>query len=520
MMSLDESRFAMRGAVIAPPLTKQSMWCVASVTLVFGAFAVQAYLGHNPDTSWLLFVARRTLDGAIPYRDILETNPPASFLLYMPVVILARLLGANEVAVLDGFVVFATAASLLLSGLIFARGTLLEGSRVGASLFAALLVLLILPMSSFAQREHIAVLADLPILAAIGVRSRGGRPSPTSCLLAGLGAGIAIAIKPLFALALALSLLCCFLAPARPRPWRFVELWTAAATALVYAAVVILVYPDFTARMLPLVTEIYLPARLDLVDLLALQTNFIWLALVGLFWGARGWRDTVGLALMTASVGFEAAVFIQGKGFTYHGYPAIALAAIACANVLVHPAAPADFRRLRQPLVAAAVLMVGLAGLWVFDERYDVEAHSPGLTRAIEMASDHPRLLTIGSKIALDESFARHIDAQWVGSEPVAWITYFAIAREAEPKEPPRYATAIDRERSRYASDIRENKPDVVLVDGDWWMRWTRRSPTLIEALSHYREAGQFGRVSVLQRMPDGALDHDVAADESRPPEK
>ncbi len=468
--------------------------------LVVVTLAIQAYLAHNPDTSWLLFVARRTLDGAVPYRDILETNPPASFLLYMPAVELARLLGANEIAVMDALVVLATALSLALSGAILDRAALLDRSRTAALPFGAALIFLIMPMSSFAQREHVAVLASLPLLATIGVRSLGPFPRPIDAVLAGLGAGIAIAIKPVFALAFVGPLIFCLSAAARSRPWRYPELWVAATTVLAYGGAAMLFYPEYSTRVWPLMVGIYLPARLDLVTLLMLPTFLLWATLAGLFcW--FGWcTDPLGRVLTAASAGFEAAALIQGKGFPYQNYPAVALAALACVRTVLCFAAPPEGRRFHLPPRTVPILAVVLAALWTFDERYVVEDHAPGLSAAIAEISPRPRILTIGSNSLLNESFARDIGAVWVGSEPNAWITFYAIVIDAAHGEPPRFAAAIDAERARYAADIRDERPDAILVEGEWWVRWLRRSPALLDAVADYREAGRFGQMRLFER--------------------
>ena len=55
----------------------------------------QQMLGHlNADNSWLFTAAELLLDGGRPYVDFIESNPPASFLIYFPAVCLARSLGA------------------------------------------------------------------------------------------------------------------------------------------------------------------------------------------------------------------------------------------------------------------------------------------------------------------------------------------------------------------------------------------------------------------------------------------
>ena len=65
------------------------------LSLVLVAFAIlQQSLGHhNADNSWLFTVCEKLLDGAQPYVDVIETNPPASFMIYMPAVLLARMIG-------------------------------------------------------------------------------------------------------------------------------------------------------------------------------------------------------------------------------------------------------------------------------------------------------------------------------------------------------------------------------------------------------------------------------------------
>jgi hypothetical protein len=56
----------------------------------FVAIVMRHLVAANTDVSWLITVAEKVLDGGRLYVDIIETNPPASILLYLPFVALAR----------------------------------------------------------------------------------------------------------------------------------------------------------------------------------------------------------------------------------------------------------------------------------------------------------------------------------------------------------------------------------------------------------------------------------------------
>jgi hypothetical protein len=57
------------------------------------AIGLQCRFGLLGDVSWLITVDEKWLDGATPYRAVIEINPPASLMLYWPAVALARVLG-------------------------------------------------------------------------------------------------------------------------------------------------------------------------------------------------------------------------------------------------------------------------------------------------------------------------------------------------------------------------------------------------------------------------------------------
>ena len=87
-------------------------WLVALAMAVAGRHVTLA----NTDVSWLLTLDEKWLDGARPYVDIVETNPPMSLYLYMPVALLGRWLGIAPERLLDALILALALASLTWSG--------------------------------------------------------------------------------------------------------------------------------------------------------------------------------------------------------------------------------------------------------------------------------------------------------------------------------------------------------------------------------------------------------------------
>jgi hypothetical protein len=234
-------------------------WLLLGV--VTGALALRVVLPIATDVSWLLTVAEKTLDGARPYVDFLEVNPPASIWLYLPVVWLARLFHLTPEFMTGALVFAGTFASLWFASRIAsqAKPFSLDVLNQLAALFAA--VLLILPAQTFAQREHIALIAFLPALAIYACRARGKPVVLAHAVIAGLLAGVCVAIKPhlVFALIFAAGIAAFY-----ARSWRIfftIENWAAGLVAILYAALVYFLYPAFISDVLPIVSAIYAPVR-------------------------------------------------------------------------------------------------------------------------------------------------------------------------------------------------------------------------------------------------------------------
>lgn len=486
----------------ASPAAAPGVAVAGSILLVGTAWHATGYA--NTDIAWLLTVGERVLDGAVPYRDIIETNPPGSVLLYMPAVVLGRALGVDPQVVVMLLTGLACAAALALCGAVL-RSTLPFATR-GPLLAAATAALVLLPAGSFGQREHVILSACLPLLCRLGLRSAGDGPMPRlPGLLAGVAAGVGLAVKPYYALGLVGPIL----AVLRRAGWgglaRAPEIWSAGAVAALLLGAQLLLFPAFTREVLPLLTRVYLPMRLPLPMLLGLPGGAA--ALAVLLASALARRRpassidrTIADTSSLAAVGFFAAYLVQGKGWPYHAYPCIAIGLIGLGMSVVTRAGGAAGARMWAGRIVSAAL-AGWAAV-AFDEHMDIDIEAPGLAEAVAGIGPHPRIMSLAPDIAIGHPLVRRVGGLWVGTLMSSWIELYVdrIAHGLGREGP--YGAELAFEDRTMASDIRGRHPDAVLASASDWDGWIAGAPEVAAALAGYRPAGTYGSVTLWTRRP------------------
>lgn len=469
--------------------------------IVLAAAAVQLLSKTNTDVSWLLTLSERWLAGERPYVEFIEVNPPASILLYMPAVLVSRLSGLSpEAATIALMLGGAVASAALTSGLV-TRARLVAPCRGPLNVLAIVMLLTILPTGDFAEREHIAVIAILPLLALISGSIAGWRPALVTAVLAGAGGGIAVAIKPMFALALAGPV---FLLIGR-RGWRapFSEpaLYAAALLPLAYGVAVPFAFPAFTGDVLHRVLVAYVPLRQPLVAVLLSPVTLtgIGFVFVAMLLTQRGGRTPWISVLLLAALGFAVAFVGQGKGWAYQALPMNTLAALSAVTALLD-GRPAD--RSRGLLCAISLLLAGCGAL-DFAAHPTMGAAIPGLAEAIVATKPHPTMMALTSDIALGHPLVRDVGGRWVGTFPAEWISSNADQLRAlgvSPETDAELQRLSREERATVAGDLRTRQPDVVLVHGARWQAYIDTDPTLRESFAPYRFRGAYGPVGLWTR--------------------
>src|SRR6266567_858101 len=200
----------------------------------------------------------------------------------------------------------------------------------------AIVLLSILPMYEFGQREHLALLAMLPAIGVYILRGNREPVTPAAVLIAALSAAITLSFKPYFAFAVGF---CIFTAAAQARDWRVVfapENWTAAGLVVVYGICIFVFYPEYFTVIYPLARDVYLLLKAPTLALFVSSATALWVGAVMIVLALRSQQrklDAASFVLLAASFGFAIAFFVQRKGWGYHAYPMVALGllAVGCA---------------------------------------------------------------------------------------------------------------------------------------------------------------------------------------------
>jgi hypothetical protein len=525
---------ALRHPQIRAPAGGLPLALAPIVAIAAAAMLLQWRFGLLGDVSWLITVDEKWLAGATPYRDVVEINPPASLMLYWPAVALARALGVAPEVTVAAFGFLSIAAGLGLAAAVVVRAGLAERfGALGASV--ALIALAVLPGQSFDERDHLAAAYGLPLLAVAAARAARAPVDARLALLAGLSAGVMAAIKPPYALIAIILLPYLVRRVGLITTLKAVEYYAAAALGLAYVAVVPLAFPDYVARILPLGLDVYAPIREPLIALLAAPGPLFAFVLAAA--ALRLARDDPGEPLVAvpllAGLGALLAYLVQGKGWLYQAYPAMAFMTIAAGAALARAPQPRQRVALgalaclaggvallalgRWPLPLAFVAAAGGAALvWALEGRKGAAPiaemgvagalgaacalfaldgiETPTIARALASLGPHPTVAAISESLAFGHPMVRRIGGVWVQSVPSLWIA--AAARRRIDEHPADFALAermnayIAQDRDRLVADLTRNRPDALLVGrlDTRFHQWAWGDPRIAAARADYRQ--------------------------------
>ena len=313
-----------------------------------------------------------------------------------------------------------------------------------------------------------------------------------------------------------------------------VEYYVAAAIGLAYVAAVPHAFPDYVANILPIGLDLYAPIREPIASLLAAPGPLF--AFVLVVCALRLARDDPGEPLVAipalAGLGALAAYLVQGKGWLYQAYPALAFFALAAGAALARAPQP----RPRVALGALAFLAAALALLalgrwplplafvaagagaalaWVLEGRKGAAPiaemgvaaalgaacglfamdgiETPAIARALASLGPHPTVASLSESLAFGHPMVRRVGGVWVQSVPSLWIA--AAARRRIDENPGDAALAarmrvyIDADRDRLVADLDRNRPDALLVGrlDTRFHQWVWNDPEIAAARADYR---------------------------------
>lgn len=461
-------------------------WTLAIGLALLAALIQGTLIPIDADISWLITVSERVLQGQRLYVDVVEVNPPASVWLYLPFVALAKLLHLRAEAVI--------VAACIGGALLSLWGTLRLSSRLPqppspVALTASLgFVTLLLPGGLFAQREHVALLIALPVITAIVLLGDRGRLPGRTAVLAGLGAGLIMVIKPHFALALLLPAIGATRKLRSPAPFLLPALAALGVLGL-YALAVLLFEPTFLS-LLPMLAATYLPMGPPWFHYLLSSLLIVPAALIAgvVLLQARPGNGLV-VGWLLGGVGFALAGLLQWKNYANHAFPGVALCLAGLLLLLISGSSERARRlpfRLGMGVMCAALLY----------QTCTIQP-PPGLAAAIARAGpSHPKVITLGTQLVTGHPAVRHVDGHWVGRRAALFTAAGALYVGLDK---PGIRHWYDEDLAIFAADVRANRPDIVLVE-DENRRWLFKEPLIRAVMRDYAPVARAGEVAVWRR--------------------
>jgi hypothetical protein len=448
------------------------------------AAAIRVVYPPDPNIDWLTTVARIVANGGRLGRDIVETNPPMAVWIQLPAVVIERWTGwaAETVQI---WLVFALALAVA-EHLPRRLASLNVAARFDRPILYA--VLLLFPLSAFAEREHVGLILVAPLLGLTLARAAGRPVTAAEIGLAGIAAGIAAMIKPQFALPT--LLLATYLAVRCRAPLKLLlpEFVLAGALTLAYAGAVVLFVPDYVRDVLPAVLDVYRPVKYGLGTMLLSLKSAEWLAVVAvLAWLTRRRLAQPQTAVwLVASAGFFVALLEQGRGWPYHVYPAAALAAVAMLRAAAVPLTSGDPWQRVPAVVGLLACLMPVPNLSFFPyPSHDIVA-------AIRAARPRPTIAAISMDLTPGHPITTDVGGRWVGTHSSRWLTVYAGLRRQMTSDPEILARCdawMAYDRAAANRDLAEKRPDIVLVgtgDRDWHA-WIAADPETARLMAGYR---------------------------------
>jgi hypothetical protein len=452
-------------------------WPLAVIAL---AVVIRLFAPLDPNIDWLISNNRAFLHGVALYHDIVETNPPMAVFIYLPAALVEHFSGWAAETVFTVMVLLAGVAAAVF----FSRSLKSDAHWL---LPVTLFVVLIAPLSAFGEREHVAMILMLPLFGLLIRRADGEQSGWPAIIAAGLLAGMAPMIKPYFALGIITA--CLWLA-FRRRDLRLLfapEAVIAAAMTLLIAALVWFYLPAYPREVLPLLIDVYAPLRRPLGD-------FIWstnvqacvIAVILLYLAMRGRRiEPITGVLLAGSAGFFIAFLIQGRGWPYHAWPAVALLMLAAAFAV-------PMVKGRERIYALAAVAAALFNLTTYMDFPGAGYGGVRLVAPIRTAVKAPSVMSITSDLTPGHPITTDVGGTWAGTYSSRWITVNAIKRlvrhpDAETRTRLKDWLAYDRRVTN--RDLATRRPDIVLVGigGYDWRRWIAADADTARLMADYR---------------------------------
>ena len=302
------------------------------------SWTLQSHILLNWDVSWLLYATKKSIAGGTYAHDFFDINPPMILYLYTPPVIVAKIFDLNIIMLFRLYIYGLALISFLMTVKI-ASSLFRQKDELGyyTFLFSYVVVITILPIHEFGQREHLLVILSAPYFLLAAARLQNQCVSFRYCILIGLLAGLGFSIKPYFFAAFILIEIYISLYKKSILTWFRPETITLTLVIFFYLLSIFVFHNDYITVVIPTAAKIYYQGIDFPWTSLLLNPIFlfcIFTILLYYFLYPKNSHKELSTILLLALLGFLFSYFIQRTLWYYHYLPAFSLAVLLITVIL------------------------------------------------------------------------------------------------------------------------------------------------------------------------------------------
>ncbi|MGH1404490.1 MAG: hypothetical protein ACRBDL_09620 [Alphaproteobacteria bacterium] len=225
---------------------------------LFPCINTQSQYLVNGNISWLLTSAQRMIEGQSLAGHIYETNPPLSIMLYIPHVLIAKLLNTSPVDIVFATTFFFVLVSTSVTALILRYITNIENTIKPVIIAVYLISITIATTLSFSEREHYIIMMMLPfILCQFAINNKQHIPNALLIPVFIIGS-IGILIKPHYGIVPTVLMFQRIYQDKTVTSFFKIDFWVLFATTCAYLILLGTIFLEYSTTIFPDVVNLYL----------------------------------------------------------------------------------------------------------------------------------------------------------------------------------------------------------------------------------------------------------------------
>lgn len=463
------SKFWTRGCNPSGDIDNRSWTAFGSVASLCVGALVLTWLhrtSFNHDTSWYFVATHLWIEGAPLYSGVMEINPPLLFYLTRAVLgVGALLVWSDEDAMRFALFLLALISILLMNRVLNTPS--ISSKKRAAMLIFGTVALLVIPLNSFGQREHMFVMFVLPYLTVQAIRQIGNDVALSLRIVCVIFALPGLLLKPYFLLLPAMLSLYETVRLHRLARLPSLENAVIAVASLTYLVLVYTWHSDYFHVVIPFAKLTYFAFGKSIGQIIF--DPLLWILLpccIPLMVRSLPASDRrFAEMLLLASLAFLLMYLIQFKGWNYHAVPYWAAAFLLASWLFV---SSIDSRQWIWGLIPF-VLILKLVVIAQVDQGPYLSRTTEKLQRTMGNVAGK-KAMVFSSNVSHAFPLVNQAKLLWTSRYPTQWIVPGAfVALQSIPvndniaRAP--YEIALGFARRTAAEDFVRHKPHLVVID-------------------------------------------------------